>query len=107
MKFVTNFGCFECLNGIGAVHAMCTQSRQHEVLTRSEWILASIGNADPTFNRHWVGVGLYSPQTASCTARPAALAAHQTRNSAGLMLGKRADSGPALGQHLVFAGSVD
>ena len=39
--------------------------RQHEVLTRAEWILAS--DADPIFNRQWVGVG---------TARPTA---QQTR----------------------------
>ena len=39
-----------------------------EVLTRVEWILASTGDAGPTFNRHWVGVGLYSP-LAVCTAR--------------------------------------
>ena len=34
--------------------------RQHEVLTRAEWILASTGDAGPTFNRHWFGVGLYT-----------------------------------------------
>ena len=45
--------------------------RQHEVLIRAEWILAYTGEADPTFKRHWVGVGLYSPP-AVCTARPAA-----------------------------------
>ena len=32
--------------------------RQREVLTRTEWILASTDDAGPTFNRHWVGVGL-------------------------------------------------
>ena len=47
------------------------QYRQNEVLTRTEWVLAGTGNAGPTFNRHWVGVGLYSPP-AVCTARPAA-----------------------------------
>ena len=36
------------------------QVPQHEVLTRIEWILASTGDAGPTFNRHWVGVGLLS-----------------------------------------------
>ena len=34
---------------------------QHEMLIRAEWILASTGDVGPTFNRHWVGVGLYSP----------------------------------------------
>ena len=34
------------------------QVPQHEVLTRTKWILASTGDAGPTFNRHWVGVGL-------------------------------------------------
>ena len=48
---------------------------QHKVLTRAEWILACTGDAGPTFNRHWVGVGLYSPP-AVCTAGPAA---QQTR----------------------------
>ena len=42
--------------------------RQHEVLTSAEWILDSTGDASPTFNRHWVGVGLYSPPAVS---RPA------------------------------------
>ena len=42
--------------------------RQYEVLTRTELILASTGDAGPTFNRHWVGVGLYSPPAVS---RPA------------------------------------
>ena len=31
------------------------------VLTRAEWIMASTGDAGPTFNRHCVGVGLYTP----------------------------------------------
>ena len=66
---------------------------QHEVLTRAEWILANNGDSDPTFNRHWVGVHLYSPPAVS-TARTAA---QQTRGVAG----------PALGQRLVFAGSVE
>ena len=55
------FAAGQLLNSIRAVYAMCTQSRQHEVLTRTEWILAGTGDASPTFNRHWVGVGLYSP----------------------------------------------
>ena len=45
--------------------------RQHEVLTRAKRILASRGDAGLTFNRHWAGVGFYSPP-ALCTARPAA-----------------------------------
>ena len=32
--------------------------RPHEVLATTEWILASTGDAGPTFNKHWVGVGL-------------------------------------------------
>ena len=43
--------------------------RQHEVLTRAEWILASTGDAGLTFSKHWVGVGLFSPP-AVCTAGP-------------------------------------
>ena len=31
---------------------------QHEVLTRTEWILTSTGDDGPTFNRHRFGVGL-------------------------------------------------
>ena len=31
---------------------------QHEVLTWTEWILASTGDAGPTFNIYWVGIGL-------------------------------------------------
>ena len=31
---------------------------QHKVLLRTEWILASTGDAGPTFSRHWVGVCL-------------------------------------------------
>ena len=42
-----------------APHWMCTRSRQHEVLTRAKWILASTGDAGPTFNRHSGGVGLW------------------------------------------------
>ena len=34
------------------------QVRHNEVLTRKNWILASTGDAGPTLNRHWVGVGL-------------------------------------------------
>ena len=39
--------------------------RQHEVLTRTEWILASTGDVCTTFNRHWVVVGLSSPPAVS------------------------------------------
>ena len=63
---------------------LCTQRWGHAALSlfvqsfsvfesvcpMAEWILASIGDAGPTFNRHWVGVGLYSPP-AVCTAKPA------------------------------------
>ena len=85
--------------------ASCWYYSQHEVglLTTVEWIPASTGDAGPTFTRHWVGVGLHC-----LTSSPA-----NTRywTSAGLMLGQRrrwcARIGPALGQHLVFAGSVD
>ena len=45
---------------------------QHEVLTRTEGILASTSDSDPTFNWHWVGVGLWSPPAVSNT-RPAAI----------------------------------
>ena len=41
--------------------ASCGYYSQHEVglLTMVEWILASIGDAGPTFTRHWVGVDLH------------------------------------------------
>ena len=35
--------------------------RQHEVLTRAEWILPNTGDAGPRYKRHWVGVNLYLP----------------------------------------------
>ena len=87
---------------------------QHEVLTRAEWILASTSSVGPTFNRHWVSVGLYSPPAGS-TTRPACNwtqlpAKTRGHTSAGLMLGSVADCGTALNQHwvdVVFAGSVD
>ena len=72
--------------------------RQHKVLTRAEWILASTGDAGPTFNRHWVSVGLYSPQAVS-TTRSA-----QTRGVEPVLVwcwASVADGGPALGQHWV------
>ena len=34
------------------------QVPKHKVLTRTEWILASTGDACPTFTRYWVDVGL-------------------------------------------------
>ena len=72
--------------------------RQHEVLTRAEWILASTDDAGPTFKRHWVCVGLYSPP-AVCTARPAA---QQTRGVEPVLVwcwASAADGGPELDQH--------
>ena len=36
---------------------------QLEVLTRAEWILPGSGESGPTFNRHWIGVSLYSVDT--------------------------------------------
>ena len=41
--------------------ASCRYYSQHEVglLTTAKWILASTGDAGPTFNRHWVGVSLH------------------------------------------------
>ena len=57
------------LNGIWAVYTMWTHTCNYDVLTRTEWILASTGEAGPTVNRHWVGVSLYSPPAVS-TARP-------------------------------------
>ena len=79
---------------------------QHEVLARAEWILASTSDAGPTFNRHWVGVVLYSPPAVS-TTRPACYWTQLPSNtrhwtSAGLMLGQSrrlwASIGPALSQ---------
>ena len=47
-----------------------SQYRQHEVLTRAERILASKSNEGPTFSRHRVSVGWYTPPAVS-TIRPA------------------------------------
>ena len=72
--------------------------RQHEVLTRAEWILTSTGDAGTAFNRHWVGVGLYSPP-AVCPAR---LAAQQTRGIEPVLVwcwASVADGLPELDQH--------
>ena len=85
--------------------ASCGYYSQHEVglLTTVEWILASTGDAGPTFTRNWVGVGLH------CLTRSPANTRRWT--SAGFMLGqcrrRWARIRPALGQRLVFAGSVD
>ena len=48
-------------NNPALVKASCRNYSQHEVglLTTVEWILASTGDAGPTFNRHWFGVGLH------------------------------------------------
>ena len=68
---------------------------QHEVglLTTVEWILASTGDAGPTFTRHWVGVGLH------CLTRSPANTRRWT--SAGFMLGQHhrrwARIGPSIG----------
>ena len=63
---------------------------QHELglLTKVEWIIASTGDAGPTFTRHWVGVGLY------CLTRGVEPV---------LVLGwaSVADGGPVLDQHWV------
>ena len=87
------------------VQALWGYYSQHEVglLTTVEWILAITGDAGPTFTRHLVGVRLHC-----LTSSPA-----NTRRwtSAGFMQGQRrrrwAKIEPALGQRLVFTGSVD
>ena len=85
--------------------ASCGYYSQHEVglLTTVERILASTGDAGPTFTRHRVGVGLH------CLTR--SLANTRRWTSAGLMVGHRRRRwtriGPALGQGLLFARSVD
>ena len=82
--------------------ASCQYYSQHEVglLTTVDCILASTGDACPTFNRHWVGFDLH------CQTRSPANTRHWT--SAGFMLGQRrrqwARIGPASGQRLVSAG---
>ena len=74
--------------------------RQHEVLTRAERMLASTGDAGPTFNRHLVSVVMYSPP-AAWIARPRSPANTRRWTSAGLMLGKRCWRWARIGQHLV------
>ena len=75
--------------------ASCWYYSQHEVglLTTVEWILASTGDAGPTFNRHWVSVGLH------CHTRSPA----NTRIEPVLVLCRAsvADGGPELEQHWV------
>ena len=44
-----------------ASHRKQSQMVANEVLIRTECLLARTGDAGPTFNRHWVGVGLQSP----------------------------------------------
>ena len=100
--------------------ASCWYYSQHEVglLTTVVWILASTGDAGPTFNRHWVGVSLHcyiyrQHEALNQCWFYAGPAIRSTRfwTSASFMLGQRrrrwARNGPALGQRLVFAGSVD
>ena len=77
--------------------------RQHEALTRAEWILASTGDAGPTFNRHWVGVGLYS----SINYPGGYITSLGLPDQGAIERRWWASIGPALGQSLVFAGSVD
>ena len=47
------------------IHPALGQSwyRQHEVLTKAEWILPSTGDAGLTFVRHWIDGSLYSVNT--------------------------------------------
>ena len=47
----------DLVKGIMPVPPAC-RYRLHEILTSDEWIMASTGDAGPTFNIHWVGVGL-------------------------------------------------
>ena len=93
--------------------ASCQYYSQHEVglLTPVEWILASTGEAGPTFNRHWVGVGMYSPPAVSTNLLSTTKPANTRRwTSACLMLGQHrrwwASIVPALRKRLVLAGSV-
>ena len=41
--------CTPAFKHIGAVYTMCTHFRQHEVLTRAEWTLASTGDVGPVY----------------------------------------------------------
>ena len=78
------------LNGIGAVYTMCTHFCQHEVLTRAEWIMTSTGDAGPTFNRHWIGLILYSVDTPQ-----------KALSSIEWLMARDGDSGPVLKWHWV------
>ena len=76
--------------------ASCGYYSHNEVgiLTTVEWIIASTGDAGPTFTRHWVGVGLH------CLIR----AAQQTRGVEPVLVlccASVAGGGPELGQHWV------
>ena len=82
------------------INQALVQSIVHEVLTRAELILTSTGDAGPTFNRHWVGVGLYSPP-AVCTARPAAQQTWDVEPVLVWCWASIADGGPELEQHWV------
>ena len=46
--------------------ALCCY-HQHKVLIRTEWILPSTGDDGSIFNRHWIGVSLWSVDTPSPT----------------------------------------
>ena len=61
--------------------------RQHEIPTRAEWILPSTGDADLTFNRHWIGVSLYSVDTPR---------QHKALFSVEWLLARAGDGGPVL-----------
>ena len=71
---------------------MCTHFRQHEVLTRAEWMMASTGEAGSTFNRHWL--------VSACT-----LWTHHRQqkalSSVEWLMARIGDGGPALNRHLV------
>ena len=81
--------------------------RQHADTTSMKYWLGlngywpcSTGDAGLTFNRHWIGAGLYSPP-AVCSARPAA---QQTRGVEPVQVwcwASVADGGPELEQHWV------
>ena len=87
--------------------------RPRKTLTQL-WFKASCGycqHASTASMKYWLGLndywqvgdGLYS-HPAVCTARPAA---QQTRGVEPVLVRRWARIGQALGQHLVFAGSVD
>ena len=59
----------------------CIIHTRDAVLTRTEWILASTGEAGATLNRHRVGVSLYSPPAVH-TARPACYLTQPSKHEA-------------------------